>query len=259
MKLGVTLESLGLPIRQGLAEARRLGLAGVQFDAAGDLAPDRLTDTGKRELRRLLRTNGVELTALGCPLRHGLDEFANIQQRIDRVRQVLALSFDLGARIAIVPAGQVPEDPAEPRAAILRESLLALGQFGDRTGTMLALETGLESGATLKAFLDALDTGGLGVNFDPANLLVNGFDPEENLGPLKDRIVHVHAKDARRVRVSRTAAEVPLGHGDIDWMQLLGTLAAFEYRGWVVIERESGQDRLADVAAGVTFLRRLVR
>src|SRR5207245_9229522 len=111
MKLGVTLESLGLPVRRGLAEARRLGLTGVQIDAAGDLAPDRLTDTGKRELRYLLRSNGLELTALGCPLRHGLDEGTNLQPRIDRVRQVMALSFDLGARVTIVQAGQIPDDP----------------------------------------------------------------------------------------------------------------------------------------------------
>ena len=150
MKLGVTLESLGLPIRRGLIEARRLGLTGLQLDAVGELAPDKLTDTGKRELRHLLRSSGLELTALNCPLRRGLDEPANLQPRIDRIRQVMALSFELVARVVIVQAGGVPasgsspDDPAEPRAALLRESLLALGQFGDRTGTTLALETGLE-------------------------------------------------------------------------------------------------------------------
>jgi sugar phosphate isomerase/epimerase len=98
----------------------------------------------------------------------------------------------------------------------------------------------------------------LGVNYDPANLLMNGFDPVANLAPLKDRIVHTHAKDARPGGASRTAQEVPIGHGDIDWMLYLGTLSALEYNGWVVIERESGTNRAADVAAGVSFLRRLL-
>lgn len=258
MKLGVTLESLGLPFRRGLAEARRLGLAGVQVDAAGELAPDRLTETGKREVKHLLSTHGLSLTALGCPLRHGLDEPANLQPRIDRVRQVMTLSFELGARVVIVQAGRVPEDAADPRSALMMESLSALGQFGDRVGATLALETGLESGEALKAFLNRFDTGGLGVNYDPANMLMNGFDPVENLAPLKGRIVHTHAKDARRRGASRSAAEVPVGHGDVDWMAYLGTLAATEYRGWVVIEREGGTDRLRDVAAAVTFLRRLM-
>jgi sugar phosphate isomerase/epimerase len=258
MKLGVRLESLGKPIRQGLLEAQRLGLEGVQVDAVGDLAPDRLSDTGRREFRHLLRSHGLELSALGCPLRHGLDEPANLEPRIDRVRQVMSLSFDLGPRRVIVEAGRIPDDPANARAMTLTESLLALGQYGDRTGTVLVLETGLESGEAVAKFLDRLDTGGLGVNYDPANMLVNGFDPVANLAPLKDRIVHTHAKDARRGGVSRAGQEVPLGHGDIDWMEYLGTLSALEYRGWVVIERESGTDRAADIAAGVSFLRRLL-
>lgn len=258
MKLGVTLESLGVPFRRGLAEARRLGLAGLQVNATGDLAPDRLTDTGKRELKNLLRSNGLELTALGCPLRHGLDEVTNLQPRIDRLRQVMALSFDLGARVTVVAAGHVPADATDPRAATMRESLMALGRFGDRVGVTLALETGLESGEALKAFLDTLDTGGLGVNYDPANMLVNGFDPVANLAPLKDRIVHTHARDARRLAVAGTATEVAVGHGDVDWMAYLGTLSALEYRGWVVIERESGTDGSAEIAAAVTLLRRLL-
>jgi sugar phosphate isomerase/epimerase len=258
MKLGVTLESLGLPFRRSLAEARRLGLTGVQVDAVGELAPDRLTDTGQREVKHLLNSHGLQLTALGCPLRHGLDEPANLQPRIDRVRQVMALSFELGARVTIDQAGRVPDDAADSRAALLTESLSALGRFGDRIGTILALETGLESAETLKTFLDRFDTGGLGVNYDPANMLMNGFDPVDSLTPLKGRIVHTHAKDARRRGASRAAAEVSIGHGDVDWMAYLGTLAALDYRGWVVIERETGSDRLADVATAVDFLRRLV-
>src|SRR2546423_13989990 len=128
MKLGVTLESLGLPFRRGLAEARRLGLARLQVDAAGELMPDRLADTGRREFRHLLRSHGLELTALGCPLRHGLDVATNLQPRIDRIRQAMALSFDLGARRVIVQAGGIPEKPDDPRTAALTESLLAIGQ-----------------------------------------------------------------------------------------------------------------------------------
>jgi sugar phosphate isomerase/epimerase len=258
MKLGVTLESLGLPFRRGIAEARRLGLSGVQVDAIGELSPERLTDTGKRELKHLLRSHGLELTALGCPLRHGLDEPNNLQPRIDRIRAVMALSFEMGARITIVAAGKIPDAADDPRMPLMRESLLALGQYGDRIGTSLALETGLESGETLKACFDTLDTGGLGVNYDPANMLINGFDPIENLTPLRGRIAHTHAKDARKVAVSRSATEVPLGHGDIDWIAYFGTLSALEYRGWIVIEREGGINRVADVAAGVSFLKRLV-
>src|SRR6516162_1063668 len=95
LKIGIRLESLELPLRRALQEAERLGVAGVQVDAAGDLAPNALSQTGRREFRHLLRSHNLELTALGCPLRHGLDTPENQEQRIDYVRKVLSLSFDL--------------------------------------------------------------------------------------------------------------------------------------------------------------------
>lgn len=258
MKLGINLATLNLPIRRGLLEASKVGVAGVQLDATGDLAPDRLSDTGRRELRHLLRSHNLELTALGAPLRHGLDVVQNQDARIDYLRKTMALSFDLGPRLVLVQAGRVPEKADDPRLARLTEALLALGQHGDRTGTVLALETGLEPGEQLRDYLAGLATGGLGVNYDPANLLLNGFDPIANLTPLRHLLRHVHAHDARVTAANRVAAEVPLGAGDIDWMQFLATLSALEYGGWVVVERETGTNQLVDVAAGVAYLRRLL-
>src|SRR6516162_10194518 len=93
--IGIRLESLGLPLRRALEAATRMGAAGVQVDAVGDLDARRLSATGRREFRHLLKTHNLELTALGCPLRHGLDIAENQEQRIDYVRKVLSLSFDL--------------------------------------------------------------------------------------------------------------------------------------------------------------------
>ncbi len=258
VKIGIRLESLGLSLRRALQEAQRLGVSGVQVDAAGDLSPNALSQTGRREFLHLLRSYNLELTALGCPLRRGLDVAENQEGRIDHIRKVLTLSFDLGPRIVVVQAGQVPEDVASPSGVLMSEALLTIGHHGDRVGAVLALETGLESGETLRQFLARFDTGGLGVNLDPANLLVHGFDVYEGVRALRGRIVHSHAKDARSASASRAAQEVPLEHGDIDWLQYLSVLEEVEYRSWLTIERETGENRLADVAAGVGFLRRLV-
>jgi sugar phosphate isomerase/epimerase len=258
VKIGVRLESLGLPLRRALEAAKRMGIAGVQVDAVGDLDPRVLSATGRREFRNLLRTYNLELTALGCPLRHGLDLPEGQEERIDRLRLAMALSFDLGPRLLIVEAGRVPEDEKDPRRVLLQEALLTLGQHGDRVGATLALETGLEDGAVLRKFLDGFDTGGLGVNFDPANLLMHGFNLYEAARVLREKIVHGHAKDARESAASRQAQEVPLGHGDIDWLMLLSVHEEIDYHGWLVVERDAGANRIGDVTAGVQFLRRLV-
>jgi L-ribulose-5-phosphate 3-epimerase len=255
LTLGVRLESLDLPLRQALAAANRMGVTGVQVDAVGDLAPKSLSATGRREFRNLLRTHNVELTALGCPLRRGLDTTEDQQPRLEHVQQVMALSFELGPRLTIVQAGAVPTGDDDPRRPALSESMTFLSSHGDRTGSTLALESGLESGSALRSFLDRFDTGSLGVNFDPANLLMNGFDVFDSLRALQGKIVHMHARDARRSGSSRTVQEVPLGAGDIEWIAYLSVLEEIEYRGWLVVEREAGENRVGDVAAGVQFLR----
>jgi sugar phosphate isomerase/epimerase len=258
LQIGVRLESLGLPLRRGLEEAARLGVPGVQMDAVGDLAPDNLSQTGRRELRNLLRRHNLEFTALGCPLRRGLDVLEGQQPRLEQVRKVLTLSYDLGPRVVVVQAGQVPEDAASLRGQVLSEALRDLGRHGDRVGATLALETGLESGAALAAFLAHFDSGSLAAQLDPANLLLHGFDPYESTRALHGRIAGVSARDCRRASASRTAQEVPLGYGDIDWLRFLATLEEVGYQGWLTVAREMGGNRLADVAGGVAFLRRLV-
>lgn len=258
LKIGIRGDSLGLPLRQALTEATRMGATGIQIDALGELSPDRLSDSGRRELRALLRVHNLELTALGCPLRRDLDAAENQQARIDHVKKVMTLAYELGPRIVVVAAGAVPEKEDTPEAGRLRESLTALGQHGDRVGATLALETGLEAGAVLAAYLATYDTGGLAVNFDPGNLLMHGFDPQTSARELRGRIAHTHARDCRKVRASRSAQEVPLGHGDVDWLGYLETLEEIEYRGWLTVEREQGDDRLGDIKAGVAFLRRFI-
>jgi sugar phosphate isomerase/epimerase len=89
-------------------------------------------------------------------------------------------------------------------------------------------------------------------------LFINGFDPYEPVRTLLHRIRHVHAKDARRSTSNRNAAEVALGHGHLDWLRLADLFREIEYRGWVVVERESGERLSGDIEAGVKLLRRFL-
>jgi len=258
MKIGVCLESMNLPLRQGLQQAAQMGVGGVQIDSIGDLSPERLTETGRRELKNLLKTYNLQLTALNCPLRHGIDIAENQQPRIEHIRRVMEFAFEMGPRIAIIQCPRIPEDPSSPRGNLMREALLDLGRHGDRCGASLALEIGFDPGEKIRDYLNGFDVGSLGVNYDPANMLLHNHDPLKNVIPLQGKILHTHARDARITSVSQSAAEVPVGAGDIEWMAYTASLTAIEYRGWVVVERQSGNNRLADVIASVKFLRHVV-
>jgi L-ribulose-5-phosphate 3-epimerase len=256
LKIGIVAESTGLPLRTALSAAARMGARGVQVDAVGDLSPDRLTETGRRDFGNLLRSYDLELAALNVPVRRGLDVAADLQPRIDRARRAMLLAFDLGARRVVVPCPKLPDDETTPRAQILREALTALGTHGDRVGCFVALEFGFDPADQVKAYLSSFDTGSLKVTYDPANFLLHGYDPLANLTPLAGRIEHVHARDARAAGLSRGLQEVPVGAGDVDWMALCATLQVLEFDGFVAVERELGDDKLTDVINGVKFLQR---
>lgn len=274
LKLGVVLESLGLPVRAGLTSAAKLGVQGVQVDAVGDLAHDRLGATGRREFRTLLRSFNQELAAVNVPLRHGLDTFANQQQRIDHIKQSMQLAYDLGARKLVVPLPRLPKEgePAKPavadpfpilsfaakepsKAEVLKESLLALGGHGDRIGVLVCLEAGLDSADAVRSYLDGFESGSLRVTFDPANFLVNGHDPLASLMALGKRVDHVHARDASTAAASSGPKEVAVGAGEVEWMGLVAGLSAIDYGGFVCVERTGAE---GEVAGSVAFLRRFI-
>jgi sugar phosphate isomerase/epimerase len=256
IRLGIVLEATGLPLRKAVAEAARMGAVGVQVDATGDLSPGQLGETARREFRTLLRSCNQELAALNIPLRHGLDVAENLQPRIDGIRMVMQLAFDLGARKVVVPCPRVPDDLASPRAQLMRESLLALGSYGDRIGTIVALEIGYDPAEAVTKYLAGFDTGSLKVTYDTANMMVNGHNPLANLAPLAGWVAHVHARDARSAGLSRGLQEVPLGAGDIDWLAITATLQVIAFDGFLTVDREQGENKLIDLANGVKFLRR---
>lgn len=228
-------------------------MQGLELEARGELAPQALSATGRREVSQIFKSQELQVSALSCPLRHGLDVEENQEARIDYLRQALSMSFDLGPRLVIVQAGAIPAADDDPRTDRLRDALAALARHGDRTGTRLALETGLDHVERLASFLDRFDSAGLAVCFNPANLLIAGFDPYDAARTLNRRIAFVQAQDARMVSPNRTAT-VPLGHGDLDWPRLLAALEESDYAGFLNVTG----DGPAEVEAGVAVLRRLI-
>jgi sugar phosphate isomerase/epimerase len=257
LRIGVRLESIGLPLRQGLLAAQKLGVAGVQVSAVGDLSPRALSQTGRREFKNLLRSHNLELAALYCPLRRGLESPQNQEGRIEHVKSVMSLSFELASGLTTIEFGRLSASADSPGASWLAEALLALGQHGDRIGATLCLESGMDPGQTLAEYLGRFDSGALAINLDPANWVMGGLDPLAQTQALSGKVKHVVARDARRSAGSGEAQEVALGNGDIEWIGFLGLLEEQGYRGWLTVDRRSGDQRPADVAAGVAFLRRL--
>ncbi len=257
LKVGILTSCLGLPARRGIEVAAELGADGIQlFTTSGELDPQTLDLAARDELRGLIRSLDLELAALcGDFGGAGFADAEMISWRIERTREVVDLAVALGTRIVTTHIGVVPEDERAPEWRTMRAALEEIGAYAEERGCVLATETGPESAELLRRFLESLRTRAIGVNYDPANLVMAGFDHLSGVDILADYIVHTHAKDG--LRPPQGPREVPLGEGQVNFPEYLQRLQAAGYEGFLTIEREAGEDRVGDIRRGVEFLRSL--
>jgi sugar phosphate isomerase/epimerase len=123
-------------------------------------------------------------------------------------------------------------------------------------GVTLLMETGQETAEDLRVFLEELDHPAVGVNFDPANMILYDMGvPAEAVRTLGPWIRHVHIKDAVRTKTPGAwGTETPWGEGEVGGERFLAALATTGFRGVVAVEREGGPDRAGDLARTVERL-----
>jgi sugar phosphate isomerase/epimerase len=245
------LSSWPATFRQAVGTAMQLGFDGLELDATGDLLPRALSQTGRREIGQIARSHERRIAAVTCVMRHGLDVPERQESRIAYVKDVLALSKDLGAAVTIVPSGTIGPSE-EPTGKWLGQAVGELATHADRIGATLALELADNRPEDFVTFVGNFDSGALGVCLDPATLFSSGIDPAAAIDPLQRFIRYVRARDARRSASSRQGTIVGLGEGDIDWMNLVAALDQAGFRGWFGIEEPPERSKVS-----IGFLRRV--
>ena len=257
LTIAITLESLGQPLRSAVVTVAQAGIGGLVFDTVGPLSPDQLGETARREVRHLLQSHLISPIALRCPLRHGLEEVKGLEARLERLRQAMQLSFDLGARLILLGIGPIPTAENDLTRQRMKTILTELSQHGDRIGCRIAVDVGLEPIETMLTFLLGIDTGSLGLSIDPATLLIEKQPLDTTLLAAKGRLFHAFARDAIPRRIDRPAREVALGAGDVDWLAWLGTLEAIGYAGTLTIRQAATAEPLHNAKSAVQFLKRI--
>jgi sugar phosphate isomerase/epimerase len=278
VKIGVMVDSFRLGLVEGIKKAREVGAEGIQIYATnGEMAPENLTAGKRKEILDIIRSNGLVVSALCGDLGgHGFAIREDNTWKIEKSKRIMDLAKDLDTGVVTTHIGVVPADSSHPRRKILQEACEELGEYGDSVGAIFAIETGPETSATLKGFLDSLHSRGVRVNLDPANLeMVTGDDPVKAVYTLKDYIVHTHAKDGvmlkktdperiynffaeggiEDINLEEYFMETPLGEGSVNFNDYLKALESIGYKGFLTIEREVGESPEKDIRTAVEFLR----
>lgn len=278
--IGVMIESFCTDFKSALKAASKLGASGIQMSCArGEHAPESMSPAARRETLDMVKSCGLSFSAICGDLGCGFGDPARNPELIEKSKRIIDLALSLETNIVTTHIGVVPDDPSHERYSIMQAACHELALYADSLGARFAVESGPEPSLVLKGFLDSLGTKGIGVNLDPANLvMVTGDDPVGAVYNLRDYIVHTHAKDGvklldgnpeyiyrvvqpipKELQGKRFFREVPLGMGSVPFAAYLGALEDIGYKGYLTIERAVGEDPEADIALAVRFLRDMIR
>lgn len=255
IKLAARCEAFGLPLKKALLAAAECGATGVEIDARNGLRPSELTDTGLRQLRKMMDDLNLRVSAVRFQTRHGYDYLPGLSERVDATKAAMRMAYRLGARVLINAIGRVPEDQDSPAYQQLAAVMSDLGRFGTHVGAVLAAETGSEPAERLAGLLDHDQQMFVGVAYNPGNLILGGFDPHTSLRAIRDRVQVVIAHDGVQDLSKGRGIEVPVGDGTADFPQILGMLEDAQYRDWFVVGKPN--DGAAEVQRSIEYLRNL--
>jgi len=277
VKIAIIPTTGGTDPYRGMEIAVELGVDGVHVPAfGGALDLEHRSSAERAEILKRIRGYGLEVSALiGWGGSVDLGEEEGLADNIAWGKRVNETARDVANGLWMAHVGVMPDDDSDPKWARFRDSLAEIADHGEQIGATLALETGPEPPVVVRRMIEQVDSPGLRVNFDPANLLLwppilaqrrgvaydyeaamRDFDPVEGLRTLIPYVVHSHAKDAV-ADPEGNRQEVPLGTGMAHWPQLYEIFQENGYEGFFAIERECGEDAMGDVRAAVEFLRGL--
>jgi len=254
-----------------LAKVQGLGLPTCQI---GNWDPQYYTDEVAQQLIAACKKHEVEVTTIwaGTPGRTvwnfidgprtiGIVPEWRRAERLAALKRGADFAKKVGAPSITTHVGFIPEDPSDPRYGGTLDALIELALYCRERGLQFWFETGQETPVTLLRTIQDIGTDNLGINLDPANLLLYGkANPVDALDVFGTYVRGVHAKDGEYPTDGRELGkEKPLGEGRVDFPRLVPKLKSMGFQGALTIEREiSGPRQIEDIKKAIALLEPLL-
>ncbi len=275
MQLGFVSAILGdLSLEQVLAFANDEGFACVEvmcwppggadrrYAGVTHLDVTEFNDYRAAGVRDLLRTHGVEISALGY-YPNPLDPDPQHRRTVaEHLKKVMDAARRLGVGVVNTFIGRDPALPLDAQWTAVADVWPDLIAHASRAGVRMGIENcpmlfsqdewpgGKNlaiSPAAWRSLFQMLPDPCLGLNFDPSHLVWQHIDCARCVREFGPRIVHVHAKDTRIdpdrlyergiLGLGWHTAKLP-GLGQVDWGAFFAALTDAGYAGPVCIEVE---------------------
>ena len=257
LTIGIQPSNLNIPLKQGLHIAADMGVEVVEIDARTDISFNDLSDTGARQIRKMINDLDLRVVAMKFQTRRGYGDPLELDRRVDATKKAMKTAYNLGASFLVNAIGKVPADENDPQWQSMREVLTDLGNYGQKVGVLLTAETGSEPLPDLHKLIKASADGTVGIAFNPGNLLVHGFEFREQLACASEYIYLVHAQDGVQDRARGRGYEVPLGRGSAEFPEIAAILEERQFRGAYVVQNHSTSAPQQEIELAIQYLRSL--
>jgi sugar phosphate isomerase/epimerase len=264
---------------QGKAERRYAGVTHIDVDG---LTPNRI-----EQVKSYVAAKNVYISALGYYSNPMDPDIEKAGLFVEHLQKVIKAAGKLGLKNINTFVGRDPSKSLKDNFVQFRKVWPDLVRLAEDEGVKIGIEncpmlfTNDEwpggknmaiSPAVWEQMFDIIPSAAFGLNYDPSHLLWQHMDYVQPIYDFKDRLHHIHLKDAKLYknkldRVGILAAPLEYhspklpGLGDINWRHFFTALTDVRYRGPVCIEVEDKafEGSAADVLAGIRMSRNYLR
>ena len=272
MRTGVMADLVkGADIGAKFQEIRELGMESCQL-----VCWDRslLNHDMAERVKAVMDRYGITITAFWCGWEgprdwnfyEGQSTLGLIPEayRFERMQMLMEgsdFAKELGVTDVATHVGYMPENPCDSKYHDVIACLKSLVKYFKGNGQYFLFETGQETPVTLKRAIQDIGCDNVGINLDPANLIMYGkANPVDALDVFGEYVRGVHGKDGLYPTNGRELGpEVPLGQGKVNYPALIEGLKRCGYDGDITIEREiSGEEQKKDIIMAKELLDSLI-
>ena len=277
MRVGVLVKIfMDTDIDKKFAEIREMGMESCQL-----VCWDRAvlhSDEAAENVKAAMKKHGVTITAFWCgwegravwdfyegQLTLGLVPSDCRHDRLKMLMEGSDFAKKLGVTDFVTHVGFLPENPYDPKYEEVLTACRAIVEKCRKNGQNFLFETGQETPITLKRAIQdierVLGQGNVGINLDPANLIMYGkSNPVDALEVFGEYVMGVHGKDGKYPTDGHFLGdEVPLGQGKVNFPVFVEKLRKVGYEGDITIEREiTGEEQKKDILLAKQILDQLV-
>jgi sugar phosphate isomerase/epimerase len=202
------------------------------------------------------------------------------RRQVERQKAAIDLTVRLGARHCRTLSGQrYPDLSRADGIARTLDGIRRSLEYAEQRDVVLCMENHYKDGTwrypefaqpedIFLEIVEQIDSPHFGVQYDPSNAVVGGFDPIRFLEKVRHRVVTMHASD-RYLAPGATLDDLATGdgatgyasalkHGETgqgmnDYDAIFRLLADVDFSGWISIE--DGMNGLDEIARSAAFLR----